>query len=79
MEDGRVTCDHQGCIAIARVPIGLRQLLAIPTISAVGWLFVVSNEGGAHYCPTHAAEHLRAIRSGVRFAPPRRLKIKHSA
>jgi len=56
LADGkRVACNGGGCEAVAFLPVGLRQIVAVcaesTEMAANGWLFIRSNEVWQHYCP----------------------------
>ena len=56
LADGkRVACNGSGCEAVAYLPVGLRQVVAVyaesTEMAANGWLFIRNNNVWHHYCP----------------------------
>ena len=68
-------CDGRQCTARARVPIGLRQILAgnTPGINhtVAGWLFVFRDGEYRHYCTTCSSKYLGDLqdREGTAVEP----------
>ncbi len=64
-QDGKkIACDGPGCTATAAIPVALRsRLLSGQSAGQAveGWLFVLSQGGGRHFCPYCAHQHLIAL------------------
>ncbi|MBV9848978.1 MAG: hypothetical protein JO250_04740 [Armatimonadetes bacterium] len=64
--DGQsVTCDGDGCRAVAALPVALRPVLSRDTAGqatrAEGWLFAAGRTGWRHFCPDCARRYLEGV------------------
>jgi len=63
--DGKwIQCDGTGCQEVTAQPVALRSQI-MPTHhrrpAAEGWLFIIGNGSGRHFCPRCAAVQLGSL------------------